>query len=51
VSNLAQTAPVGDRPFNTFAETQRQLTAHAPASPSLQPQNAIAPQAPALLLP
>jgi hypothetical protein len=48
-SALAQIAPVGDRPSNAFAEIQLQLTAHAPASPSLQPQNAIAPQSPALL--
>jgi hypothetical protein len=50
-SALAQIAPVGDRPSNAFAEIQLQQTAHASASPSLQPQKAIALHAPALLLP
>jgi hypothetical protein len=51
MATLAQIALLGDRPSNAFAKIQLQRTAHAPASPSPQLQNAIAPQTSALLLP
>jgi hypothetical protein len=50
--NLAQTAPQAIAPHAlALAQIQHQLSEHAPASPSLQLQSAIALHAPALLLP